>query len=293
MQSFTPFLAFYLLFIVSGCRATFDREGNIFKQNEHATKATYAKSNPERVDYVQQRSIQLWEPEQSPDGRIIGFKDLKIGQAALITQDGYAITAGHVVDQQNVFTLHKSSEPFAAIKVSEFQKNGAILWPQAPTQNIETRLVWKPIRVIHRFKKLDLALIHTSVLPEFHFKMAEFKPQKGDQITVTLNPIVHRNDVAINGSVIKSQFFDETSNFWHCMTSAVARFGDSGGAVVNSRGNLVGLITTAKVALWSIKSNQPKVLSLDFTGADPKTIQYWIDRDRSHHLAFDLNSQIE
>lgn len=264
------------------CSSTFDTRGNL-KSVESRTFPAPPGSSITR--FIQERSVQIWVPEQNEQGEISSFENLNVGQAALISSDGYALTAYHVVKEDLAFTLQPNQPTSQTrFKIGGFNEDGIILWsPDGTTTASYPTLRLNPVKLVMAFPDYDLAVIKVKNPSGLHFQFASATPEPGDPIVAGLNPVIHQKDHALVGEILDFQYINPDIPIWQFHSSAAAQFGDSGGPLLNYHSlELIGSITSAHVSRFSLTPKRPRVLSLLATGIPQDLITQIIHHDRSH-----------
>lgn len=149
-----------------------------------------------------------------------------MGQAALVSNDGYFLTAAHVVDspQSRIAALHFDSE----------------------NQNGELRVV--PFRKVLVDSDADFAIIKAEVFSPSVFKMAKTSLSKGDRIFCG----GWLNGGASSGVVNKIEQMESTliDSYERTRATSPTRKGDSGSAAINENGELSGVVVAVS---WGVR----------------------------------------
>ncbi|CAN5277448.1 hypothetical protein BH23VER1_BH23VER1_35660 [soil metagenome] len=205
--------------------------------------------DPALERFVSARAVPIWIPTGSPGaGGDISFQEMQAGQAALITEDGYALTAGHVVDAAApAYTVHLKADPTKRVRAGRFFRGRVLL---ADADGAETAvpysdLLMRPVRVVRRFDGVDVALIKTDFRPSETFPLASEPPHLGEMVAVALNPLKGRRETVAAGGVVGNGLFRRRADSWRAYARCVAAQGDSGGPVVTEDGELVGVTVGA------------------------------------------------
>ncbi len=202
----------------------------------------------ELAGYVAARTVPIWIPNQPKirEGDV-SFHEMTAGQAALISTDGYALTANHVVAGDAVaFTVHLKSDPTGWMRAGRLIGGTVLLAGAGGTERpvAQRDLLVQPVRVVHRFPGVDVALIKTGFQPINTFELADHVPSEGEPVAVAMNPLKgFRNGVATGGVVGRREGREPET--WRAYATCVADYGDSGGSVVGADGRLVGVTVGA------------------------------------------------
>ena len=211
------------------------------------------------------RSVQVFPSEKVT---IKEGKSLKGGAdgglACLVTSDGYALTANHVVDSPPHCVLRFSSSDgekdfFHLSRVSERSvANGPPqkIEPYASWEiwnsvgfvipSLKTRVIEKvPVRVVYQWPDSDLALIKIPTKGHAHFTVAKSPPALGEVLFATGNSFYAAPRTSA-GRVLKQSLRVKSSRL---MTSVPLAPGDSGGPAVDTDGNLVGVASRVYPAI--------------------------------------------
>jgi S1-C subfamily serine protease len=158
-----------------------------------------------------------------------------IGLAAIISEDNYLLSAAHLVQDGNLKlgSLHDFIEKRSMKDLSD-------------------------VRVVRIFEELDLAILkqtsHFDPLQPHFFHNLRPHVEQGSRIFSTGNLLatkassgvvvtVSTNRLSLDGNV-KEDFYSHT-------LTAPLRHGDSGGPIVNLEGDLVGIVSEARVGIFA------------------------------------------
>lgn len=183
---------------------------------------------------------------------VLGNQSFPSGRAVPITQDGYYLTAWHVVDQGN-FSLSNfvSLKPLPVgrvVEAKDYYRDD--LHPG--------RLVWKD-------EKNDLAIVKFDFEPKHTFSLSGAALKPGENVfsaavgtnsgVLLVFPDMELKDGVGNGpyqtagSVSRVQRSSDNNPTFVYRSNLVARGGMSGGAVVNATGDLVGILIQIQAGL--------------------------------------------
>ena len=179
------------------------------------------------------------------------------GMAALITCDGYAITANHVVESESPGVIASKDKGFfvpAHIGTLQFtlrgsdgsvkehsEKPGGGYFAYKGEKKVlvdSTEIVIEPLRVVKRFKTIDLAIVKTEITVSNPFEFSELAIEKNILFT-SGNPFRERGSTA--GEVIRTKLRGGVDTFIH--TSMPMNPAQSGSPVFDQHGKLVGTVT--------------------------------------------------
>ena len=197
------------------------------------------------------RSIGIVKDEETATS-----KSTPIGMAALITRDGYAITANHVVASESPGVIASKNKDFfvpAHIRTLKFTIRGSDGRVQEQdefgrfyatydgekqllTNSVE--IVIRPLRVVKRFKAIDLAIVKAEITVSIPFEFSEQPVEKGILFT-SGNSFHKRGSTA--GEVLRTRLKDGVGTSIH--TSMPINPGHSGSPVFDEHGKLVGIAT--------------------------------------------------
>jgi hypothetical protein len=242
------------------------------------------KSAPKPVqDFGNARSVQLISGSKS---------SVAMGMAAVVSPDGYALTAGHVVEDLPVSILKPKGLGVESDRgVGELRNAEAYFGTMGSAERLSLlnarykqgqKLVRTPARVVRRFRDVDLALVKLPVGTTKWFHLSPTMPPPNQQLFITRNPVNHGGPTTLEG---KAQFPEKltakgTSAWWVDSNVPVVP-GDSGGAAFDAQGRLVGCVALGNI--WRIVSNRTRASGDRWTsimGLDASEIQRTIDLDR-------------
>ncbi|MEP4079040.1 S1 family peptidase [Haloferula sp.] len=185
-------------------------------------------------------------------------KTIPKGMATLVTHDGYALTANHVVSREGdglIAAKYKDILIPAHMGTSRMTLRGAdgrvkeqhdtpgfggyYAYVGKDRRKIDfDEVIIRPVRVVKRFEATDLALVKTDLTTSSFFRFSEF-PERSGALFASGNPFRYRASAA--GEVISVAMKDGVTASIH--TSVPLSPGDSGSPVFNGRGQLVGITT--------------------------------------------------
>ncbi len=278
-------LALITIVAGTGCRATFDSKGNLTAPLSEKKSAAVQALDTEQIVFVHERSFQLWRPEHSEEGKTTTF----VSQAAFVSADGYALTAAHAVEPKSGFTFHRMDGQKEMLRVTHVDESGLHHFQLNGQKETVMKAKLRPVRVVKRFEDTDLALIQTTTPAPAYFELAPSPPQKGERLSYGFNPVIHPELRGLEGVVTK---VEQSGSHWLLECKGLAIFGDSGGSVINEKGQLVGNITGAAVSFFSWGKSK-HVLRIEIEGISADTIQKAINEDRqaSTQTAHQSNSK--
>ncbi len=160
--------------------------------------------------------------------------NLENGHAALISHDGYFLTAAHVIESK----AHRLI--FSAMSID----------------GLENKINITTIRTVFVDRSNDIAIIKADLRSPFHFRLRESKPNIGE----TLFAGAHLKSGAASGVLEKTtrrrsaKIDDEHSkSFLRHVTTIPLRKGDSGSALIDTEGYLCGVgVMTLRPQMRSI-----------------------------------------
>lgn len=256
----------------TGCRATFDSDGNLTASALKGHAASAQQLTNSDAAFIHERSCQLWQPENPSEG----VTTTLVSQAALVSKDGYALTAAHAVDGKGAFTAHRVEAPHNLVRVKRLDESGLHHFELNGPEEIVKQAKLEPVRVVKRFDDTDLALIQIAATTSVFFELAAHPPTAGSRIRYAFNPIIHPQLRGLEGTVTKPTHSEDT---WRLECQGAAIFGDSGGAAINESGYLVGNITGSRFNLFSNKM-KPRILGIEIEGIAALTVKTAIQQDR-------------
>jgi hypothetical protein len=264
------------------------------------------------VEFGRSRSLQIMELDR------LEIEDQTIkssgghGMAALVSSDGYALTAEHVIDREGSlgtlidakekttnsshllitrrhlsFTTHPA-DPSTPSETKDFGTyEGFVSYPEGqPLSEENLFLVFlgfhdvqptkKPARVVKRFKNEDLALIK---LPFHNKDFFELAPE----ITTEQPLFMPGNPFSVQSAPAAGNLFkapDPQKTRQRLRTSIPMAAGDSGGPVLNAQGQLVGVASTGEVSPFK---SLRYFLESKIARIDPAELKALIAEDRRQH----------
>ena len=266
-------LSTLIISALSGCSTTFDKQGNFTDRATQLDNPDVSQLSDERAVFIHERSLQLWRPKDPEQGH----KTTLVSQGALISHDGYTLAAGHAFNDSQVFTFHSRDAKNQLLRVNHWDTNGIHHINLDGTETVFKEAQFIPIRMVHRFEDIDLALIQAPVRNSKFFDLAPSPPEEGSSLSYCYNPIIHRDLRGLTGIVTDIE--TRKSSSWKIKGSGAAIFGDSGGAVTDQSGQLVGSITGARIGIFSL-GKAKRVLDVDLERVSPQLIEQIIEKDR-------------
>ena len=195
------------------------------------------------------RSLQLLETKGFTMTKDGGLFLGGTGTAAVISSDGYALTAKHVIDGGRKFGVIANLGGHQRIHLITFvgghgrerpteERIYFLPFPDPRRLTFDERrqVSLNEIRIVHQFSGQDLALIK---LPKSHapfFEIGE-TPLRGEWVFASGNGI-SAAPFSTAGKIVKVA--DQSGRFLARMPSAL---GDSGGPIFNGEGKLVGIFS--------------------------------------------------
>jgi serine protease Do len=187
---------------------------------------------------VAQISVTRFAPlEENSDGRtgVVLGRQQSVGSGVVVSPDGYIVTNAHVVSgaQRIRVTLVAPSAPGSSDP--DQTVTSALAQPFAPAKDAE---------LIGVFKEVDLALIKIAAtgLPTLPF--ADYKKLRQGQVVFAFGSrqgLSNSVSMGVVSSVARQP--DPDSSFVYIQTDAPINPGDSGGPLINTAGEIVGLDT--------------------------------------------------
>lgn len=191
--------------------------------------------------FLQDRTIQLvsWE---------IGGGEQKLaggGLAALLSSDGYALTAAHVVDHQHfgVPVVAGTGETLVLSLRDGKQFAGTARDSAEHSAVGKQKISLLRGRVVHRFPG-DLALVKLPLEATAWFEPVAAPPALNDALCMAWNPLVHARN---SGSAGKVLTVTPDGRGWKAESDAQMLQGDSGAAVIDAAGRLAGTFTAVRL----------------------------------------------
>ena len=171
------------------------------------------------------------------------------GMAALISSDGYALTASHVVDGTSSLEALTTDHATQRLHLSASPKEGKqqsrtigtvrlVEFPHSKKKIGQSSL--KTISIIHRFPGQDLSLIKLPPSQAPYFEIGE-TPASGDWLFCSGNGMSGAPSPSA-GPMIRIE-----KNGKSILMQAPATFGDSGSPTFNSQGQLVGILSRTAI----------------------------------------------
>lgn len=193
------------------------------------------------------------------------------GLASLITRDGYALTASHVLNAGPVSILQLAEPRPGRLTVT---RNGVIFSPaHAPGESMRVparHLQVLPVRLVKSFPGLDLSLVHLPITSAACFTMSERPPVAGS------TAFSYGSSLSGHSSAGKIQRVRTRSKSWKLTTSVPLQQGDSGGPLMAPEGRLLAIISHSVSKPFS-----QELQSTIAIGIPPGTLQPLISADRA------------
>lgn len=260
-----------LSLLAASCQS-FRTSGATHEEKTAALAAHLAKWEGETLvnQFAAPRTIQLFSDlTLDPTSNRISAKST--GLATLLTPDGYALTATHVLDDGTVSILQlRYSRPGKLL----LTKAGAIFKPRGdPDQahRVANRhLKSGPIRLVHRFPGADLTLVQLPMETALTFDLAA-RPPASDTTVFSYGSSLSGSSSA--GEIRRVRQKRET---WQLTTSVPLRKGDSGGPLMDPAGRLVGIISRGQTRPFSTE-----LRATIANGVPLAAVQELIARDRN------------
>ena len=207
-------------------------------------------------NYGMTRSVQLVDVE---DFRRGDPEKLERGLATLISEDGYALTASHVAEQGDavgVLLYFENEQPTGVVHLTMTRDPLALGYAQlshaGDGSKSETPKLVKitrkplviPIRMVHKFKGVDLSLIKIPGNYRYYFDAFDEEREVGD-VGFLSGSLLSEASGAAAGEL--TSFRLKGNEVWEIEGKIPQGPGDSGGPIFNRRGDLLG-ITFARQA---------------------------------------------
>ena len=201
------------------------------------------------------------------------------GLATILTSDGYALTAAHVLDDgpASILTLRTPRRGQLTLTSA-----GTVLLspdhPNRPSRVSTKDLKAHPIRLVHRFRGTDLALIKLPLHPGKQFHLANTPPTTGATLFSYGSNISGNSSAGKTLRVSQPRSLKPAATIWSLTTSIPLQKGDSGGPVMNPDGSLAAIISRGQTDLLA-----NRITATIAVGISPKTLRNLIDADRANH----------
>ena len=203
-----------------------------------------------------------------------------VGAAAVVADDGYFLTAAHIVDEP----------PIDLIAI-------------VPKDDGDPQILRSPVRVVWASSasssEIDLAVVHAHVGPLEAFRLADKSAQTDDRIVTGGWPVMHLPPESDRSRLSAGRVLSVTERDADGLSPAVTILrhdapiihGDSGGPVLDAKGHLLGVNSTFSYDLtwleWfaALLGRAPSQLDLDKFSAkaimpDPEWLREVIENDR-------------
>ena len=192
------------------------------------------------------------------------------GLASLLTTDGYALTATHVLNDGPVSILQLESPRSGHLTLTPA---GVVFSPRdRPDQAIGVDiglLKTSPIRLVHRFPGADLALIHIPHAPTATFQLTPHPPSTDTTV------FSYGSNLSGSASAGKVLQVSPGRRTWKLTTSIPLRKGDSGGPVMDPSGRIVAIVSRGQTRPFS-----KQLTATIANGVPSSTVQALIAKDR-------------
>lgn len=193
-------------------------------------------TNPVLVNqFAGPRTVQIFAGLALEGKRV---SSLATGLASLVTRDGYALTASHVLDAGPVSVLVLATPRPGRLTVTQA---GVVFAPDhAPDQSVRvpaSELRPVPVRLVKRFPGLDLSLVHLPVTPGACFALEDRPPPNGSTV------FSYGSTLSGHSSAGKIRHVRTRPGSWKLITSVPLQQGDSGGPLMSPEGTLFAIIS--------------------------------------------------
>jgi S1-C subfamily serine protease len=269
-----PLLVLLGALVLSACKSV-DPNGATRTEKTEALSAHLTEWKPATLvnQFARPRTAQIF------NNLLIDHQNREIdasstGQATILTPDGYALTAAHVLADGplSILTFQKPRPGTLALTAA-----GPVFYhpanPERPTKVRISQLESRPIRLVKRFQGTDLALVKLPTTSSQTFQLSKAPPAEGATL------FAYGSNLSGNSSAGKSLGPSRRLLFGNgvirsVVTSIPLQKGDSGGPVMNDEGALVGIISrgrsnpfagkfTSTEALWIDSNYLAKIIDLD------------------------------
>ncbi|MDA0767065.1 MAG: serine protease [Verrucomicrobia bacterium] len=261
---------------LSSCQ-TLDSNGATRHEKTAALAAHLAAWQPDLLvnQFAQPRTVQLLSnPTLDPANRRLDAAST--GQATLLTPDGYALTAAHVLQAGPVSVLRLRSPRPGQLALTSA---GPVFFspgkPERPTRLAIADLEALPIRLVHRFRGTDLALVKLPLNTAHTFQLADAPPPPGSTLFSYGSNLSGNSSAGETLHLSRARSLSPAASLWHLDTSIPLQKGDSGGPVMDASGTLVGIVSRGRTDLLA-----NRITSTVAVGISPSTLRKLIDADR-------------
>lgn len=226
--------------------------------------------------FARPRTVQLFNNlVLAPDQRRL--ESTSTGLATVLTTDGYALTAAHVLDDGPLSVL-RLKEPRAGHLT--LTGAGPVFFsarrPDTPVRVRLDALEALPVRTVVRFRGSDLALVKLPLAAAHVFDMASGPPPAGTTVFAYGSNLSGNSSAGQVLEVRSRRPLAASFTVWRLTTDVPLRQGDSGGPLMDPDGALVGIVSRGQAGLL-----EPKIRRTIALGVSPETLRALIARDRT------------
>lgn len=164
--------------------------------------------------------------------------DISFGGAAPVSEDGYFITAFHVIAKKSNWIVYLANE----------------------NDNQAARM--SKIRIVYANKQADFAVIKAE-FPTPRFLHMRKPPLREDEPLFSggwKNPIITAGNY-VSSRIFSAKNTENGSVFYESIVTNPARYGDSGLPLIDSQGNVCGVISRTVLGRWA-KKKKPKTYAI-------------------------------
>lgn len=270
-------LCLFSILILTSCQSL-DSNGATRLEKSAALAAHLADWKPKTLvnQFAQPRTAQLFNNlVVDPGNKRLDASST--GQATLLTPDGYALTAAHVIDDGPLSILKlKKPRPGKLALTSAGPVLFQLRHPDKPLRVSIADLEPHPVRLVRRFRGTDLALVKLPLQPTHTFQLASAPPAKDATLFSYGSNLSGNSSAGKTLSISKTRSVSPSATIWRLTTSIPLQKGDSGGPVMDAEGSLVGIISRGNTDLFV-----NRITSTIAVGIDPNNLRKIIDLDRS------------